>query len=155
MTLTDIGLSLRHTPRKSNQLLRALLQPLVNLTSLDLSNWSSIDITLMKHLQPSLQALVLYNVPRSNIEKGINVICGLVHVVKRDFQKTSLMRLVGVDQTTSTAHSIIYRRDPNKSGGGTPSFSTTPYNLYDSSIPSFAMAVYTLYRYNWHHRGDF
>ena len=36
-------------------------------------------------------------------------------------------------ETACRVHRTLYRRDPNKSGGGTQSFSITPYSLYGSS----------------------
>ena len=43
---------------------------------------------------------------------------------------------------------VYYRRDPNRSGGETQSFSITPYSLNGLSTLSLAMAVYTLGGYN-------
>ena len=76
LTLTDVGTSSRHSPRKCKQLLRLLVRPFHQLTSLDLSNWVPVDMNFLSHVAGTMQALVLYNVPRSNIEKGLDVICG-------------------------------------------------------------------------------
>ena len=48
-----------------------------------------------------------------------------------------------------------YRRDPNKSGGGTQLLHAPPTAHMVHSISSLAVAVDTLGRYNWRHRGDF
>ena len=48
-----------------------------------------------------------------------------------------------------------YRRDPNKSGGGTQLLHAPPTAHMVQSIFSFAVAVDTLGRYNWRHHGDF
>ena len=48
-----------------------------------------------------------------------------------------------------------YRRDPNKSGGGTQLLHAPPTAHMVRSIFSFAVAVDTLGGYNWRHRGDF
>ena len=48
-----------------------------------------------------------------------------------------------------------YRRDPNKSGGGTQLLHAPPTAHMVQSIFSFAVAVDTLGGYNWRHRGDF
>lgn len=77
LTLTDVGTSSRHSPRKCKQLLRLLMQPFTQLTSLDLSNWIPLDFNFLSHVEGTMQGLILYNVPRSNIEKGLNVICGM------------------------------------------------------------------------------
>ena len=50
---------------------------------------------------------------------------------------------------------IFYRRDPNKSGGGTQLLHAPPTAHMVQSIFSFAVAVDTLGGYNWRHRGDF
>ena len=50
---------------------------------------------------------------------------------------------------------LIYRRDPNKSGGGTQLLHAPPTAHMIQSIFLFAVAVYTLGGYNWRHRGDF
>ena len=52
----------------------------------------------------------------------------------------------------------IYRRDPNKSGGGTLSVTTVscpPTAHMVQSISTLAVAVDTLGGYKWRHRGDF
>ena len=49
----------------------------------------------------------------------------------------------------------FYRRDPNKSGGGTQLLQAPPTAHMVQSIFSFAVAVDTLGGYNWRHRGDF
>ena len=50
---------------------------------------------------------------------------------------------------------ITYRRDPNKSGGGTQLLHAPPTAQMVQSIFSFAVAVDTLGQYNWRHYGDF
>ena len=49
----------------------------------------------------------------------------------------------------------IYRRDPNKSGGGTQLLHAPPTVHMVHSISSLAVAVDTLGGYNWRHRGNF
>ena len=48
-----------------------------------------------------------------------------------------------------------YRQDPNKSGGGTQSFSTPPTAYMAEANFSLAVADYTLGGYNWRHCSDF
>ena len=48
-----------------------------------------------------------------------------------------------------------YRRNPNKSEGGTQLLHAPPTAHMVHSISSFAVAVDTLGGYNWRHRGDF
>ena len=48
-----------------------------------------------------------------------------------------------------------YRRDPNKSGGGTQIVASPPTAYIAQANFSLALAEYILGEYNWRHRGDF
>ena len=55
----------------------------------------------------------------------------------------------------ATGQGKIYKRDPNKSGGGTQLLHALPTAHMVHSISSLTVAVDTLGGYNWRHHGDF
>ena len=73
-------------------------------------------------------------------------------IIFESFSEIQISKANFINHDTTTTD---YRRDPNKSGGGTQLLHAPPTAHMVHSISSLAVAVDTLGGYNWRHRGVF